>query len=171
MKLAFIGIGSNLGDRVEYCRQAIQKIAALPKTDLIQESPLYETEPIVLPHQQKEKEPWFINAVVQIETTLEAKELLKHLQEIENQLGRLRTDRWAPRIIDLDLLFFDSVVSSDPSLTLPHPEIAKRRFVLQPLADIAPDWEHPLLKKTVHHLLKELEDQSQVKVCSANHLL
>ncbi|MDO8462519.1 MAG: 2-amino-4-hydroxy-6-hydroxymethyldihydropteridine diphosphokinase [Deltaproteobacteria bacterium] len=161
---AFIGIGSNLGDRISLCQQATQKIAALPKTDLIQQSPLYETEPVVLPHQQKEKEPWFINGVVQIETNFEAKELLKNLQEIEGQMGRLRTDRWAPRIIDLDLLFFDSVVSSAPNLTLPHPEITKRRFVLQPLADIAPDWEHPLVKKLVRTLLKELEDRSQIKV-------
>lgn len=167
-EIAFIGIGSNLGDRLKNCRQAIDQFSLLPKTRVVQESPFYETEPVVLPH-QKGRQEWFINSVIQIKTDLEPEALLKRLQTIEKNMGRESKSDWAPRTIDLDLLFFDTLILATPNLTLPHPEIVKRRFVLQPLFDIAPDWEHPLLKKPIRTLLKELEDRSQVKVWLVNN--
>ena len=154
---AFIAIGSNLGDRQAYYRQALERIAALPDTHIIRQSSQYETEPL------GEASTWYLNGVIEIETDLAADPLLQHLQSIENALGRVRsTERWVSRTMDLDILFFDTQIIETPDLYIPHPELHNRRFVLEPLTEIAPAFLHPRLQRTVSDLLAQLHDKKRV---------
>ena len=126
---------------------------------MIRQSSWYLTEPVGLDDPE-----WFINGVILLETPLGPEFLMQHLLDIETALGRKRTVQWGPRIIDLDLLSYDQVIMDSPGLTLPHPFLEKRRFVLEPLAEIAPDYIHPVLKKTVARLRDELPAGGQALI-------
>jgi len=153
---AYIGFGSNLGDRLNNCRNAIEALAALPSCSLLKTSSFYETSPVGLVEQ-----PAFINGVVLLETGEDAHWLLRQILNIEKTFGRIRTLKWGPRSIDLDLLFFDDQVINTPELSVPHPFLHERRFVLQPLNEVAPNFYHPCLEKSVADLLHNLKDGDQ----------
>jgi len=149
---AFIGIGSNLGDRLEHCRAALGWLNLLPDSTVTRVSPFYETEP-----QESVQGGLFLNAVAEITTSLSPRELLHHLQEIEVALGRPPGHAAAtPRTMDLDILLYGDAVIHEPDLTIPHPRMAGRRFVLAPLAALAPTLRHPVLKVTTRELLRRL---------------
>jgi 2-amino-4-hydroxy-6-hydroxymethyldihydropteridine diphosphokinase len=155
---AFVGLGSNLGEREALIRQALDELAALPDTTLIRVSSLYDTEPV-----GEIEQPRFLNAVAMLDTELTARQLLWNLQRIEARLGRTRTKRWAPRTMDLDLLLFGDLVIEEPELKLPHPELSRRAFVLVPLVELDPSLIHPISGLTAHQLLARLEHKSPVK--------
>ncbi|WP_324718244.1 2-amino-4-hydroxy-6-hydroxymethyldihydropteridine diphosphokinase [Carboxydochorda subterranea] len=129
----YVGLGSNLGDRAGHLARAVEMLAALPRTTVARVSSLYETKPWGLAGQ-----PDFLNAVALLETALDPRSLLLHALAIESRLGRVRTVRWGPRTVDIDLLVYDHLTLRDPELTLPHPRMLQRAFVLVPLAEIAP---------------------------------
>ncbi len=155
---AYIGIGSNQGDRLDACRKAIDVLSNGGGSCLQRQSRFYETEPVGW-----EDQSWFINGVISIRTGLEAHALHRKLQAVERQFGR-RADgpRFGPRILDLDLLFFDDLVVKTAHLEVPHPRLHERRFVLQPLCDIAPGLVHPVIKRTARQLLSDLGDEKRV---------
>ena len=156
--IAYIGVGSNVGDRKDNCRKAIELLRETGRVLGI--SSLYHTEPVGYKEQED-----FINAVVSIETDLSATELLDACHVIEGRLGRKRTLRWGPRTIDLDILLYGDQIMNQPHLIIPHPLMATRKFVLAPLAEIAPEVMHPVLQKTARQLLRELKDASRVIKC------
>jgi 2-amino-4-hydroxy-6-hydroxymethyldihydropteridine diphosphokinase len=153
----FIGIGSNQGDRLGNCRRAVQAVAAAEENCFLECSPWYATEPVGLTDQD-----WFINGVIALETSLGPRELLLFLLGIEKMMGRERKERWGPRVIDLDILFYDQQVLDEEGLQIPHPRIPERGFVLIPLWDIAPHLFHPLLKKTITGILAEFQGEEKV---------
>ncbi|MDR9756398.1 MAG: 2-amino-4-hydroxy-6-hydroxymethyldihydropteridine diphosphokinase [Syntrophomonadaceae bacterium] len=144
---AFIGMGSNLGDRRTFLKEASLEIGSHPQLRVIRLSSLYETEPVGYLDQG-----WFLNQVMEIETTLTPEELLTFLQGIENKLGRKRLIRWGPRVIDLDILLYGNRTIETPKLIIPHPRMYERGFVMIPLQEIAPDLVHPDGKTTREHL-------------------
>ena len=141
----YLALGSNLGDRHENLRQAVA--ALTPQIDIKAKSHIYETDPWGY-----EDQPKFLNMAVRGLTYLEPEPLLKHLKRLEIALGRQMTFANGPRSIDIDILFFDDLILDTPLLTLPHPRLHERGFVLLPLMDIAPDLVHPLLKKSIREL-------------------
>lgn len=152
MPLVYIGVGSNIGDRygqIDTAQFFLEKKGITIK----RVSPLYETEAVCKPG---ERQPKFINGVFEAETELSPEALLDLLEQVERNMGRFRKGDWTPRTIDLDILFYGDQVVDSPRLKIPHPEIASRWFVLKPLADLAPDLLHPVLKKTVGELLDKL---------------
>jgi len=151
----FISIGSNLGDRISTCREAIKKMAEL--CDIVEISSLYETEPV-----GKEDQPNFINCAVKTRTDLSPQELLERLNSIEDTLGRVRDEKWGPRTIDLDIIFYYDLVINEKDLIIPHPRAHLRRFVLEPICEIAPDYRHPVLNQAVGALIKKCEDNKKV---------
>ena len=153
----FIGIGSNLGKRTENCLAALESLSNF--TIIKSVSSFYETQPV-----GNEDQPEFINAVAKVSTLLSPLNLLISLKGIENQMGRERTERWGPRTIDLDILLYEDFVLESQELTIPHKHLHKRRFVLEPLCEIEPWVEHPVLKQTASMLLKALEDEREVKM-------
>lgn len=155
--LAYIGIGSNLGDKVRNCREAIERIGAAEENKLVGRSSLYRTEPW-----GNEKQDWFVNAVIAIRTSFDPDGLLQHLKNVEEQLEKKKEERWGPRNIDLDILFFNDEILETPSLTVPHPFLHLRRFVLVPLQEICPDFIHPQLKLSVRELLERTNDEKKV---------
>ena len=158
MARVFLGLGSNLGDRVETIRKAMEMISKIPGVSASSSSSLYETEPVGISDQ-----PMFVNAVLEIETDLSPEELFSKLKDIESELGRTETIRWGPRIIDIDILLFGDRVIEERDLTIPHPEMTKRGFVLVPLCEIAPEIKHPKLKKTIREIADGLGDISGVE--------
>ncbi len=155
---AFIGLGSNLGDREHHLRQALEQIAALPESTIVRASSLYDTEPVGSPGQ-----PHYLNGVVQIETHMPPRQLLWNLLLIERRLGRVRTQRWGPRTLDLDLLLYGDQVLDEPELTLPHPRLTQRSFVLVPLVELDPLALHPVTGQTFLSILQRLGDRPLVK--------
>ncbi len=149
--VVLLGIGSNLGDKIGNCESAINRLEALKEIRIIQRSSLYRTKPVGFYQQD-----WFVNCALKAETVLGPYELLACLKKLERALGRGKTFRWGPRIIDLDILLFnrDEFISKD--LQIPHPRLHERAFVLVPLCEIDPETFHPGLKKNVQRLLKEL---------------
>jgi 2-amino-4-hydroxy-6-hydroxymethyldihydropteridine diphosphokinase len=154
---AYIGLGANLGDRASALRQAARQIGALGRVTAV--SSLYETEPVGFREQ-----PPFLNAVIALETDLPPAALFETLLGIERDLGRVRSFRNAPRILDLDVLLLDDLILNTPELTVPHPRMHERVFVLAPLAEIAPDLRHPALDTSVSNLFAALPDHSGVAV-------
>ncbi len=150
-KTAYIGIGSNLGDKVNNCLQSIKSIERLPGCHVISRSSTFKTEPDGVTGQD-----WYANCVIQIKTTQRPSELLRSLMDIESGMGRIRKKKWEARIIDLDILLFNQEIVNTDSLSIPHPLLHKRRFVLEPLAQLAPDLIHPVLKVTIRQLKEEL---------------
>lgn len=153
MHIAFIGIGSNLGDRQKSCEEAIKLLAQDGVTKIVRKSRWYETKAVSGERLAVSKQPDFINGVVKTETSLLPIDLLRLTQSVEAKLGRVRTGKkWEPRTIDLDILFYDDLVLDMPELKIPHPELHKRMFVLEPMCEIAPDWKHPVINKTIREL-------------------
>ncbi len=150
MASVFLGVGTNLGEREKNLELAKTLLIKNKQLKWICQSPVYETDPVGGPAQDK-----YLNAVWEIETKVPPAALLKELLSIENQMGRRRTVLNAPRIIDLDILFYGDQILQEPGLHVPHPRLHERWFVLKPLADIAPDFVHPILKKKVRELLEE----------------
>ena len=155
---AYIGIGSNLGDRKANALEAVERVSKLPQTRVMRASSLYESEPL------GDAKTWFVNSVIEIETEFPPEQLLRKLKAIEEAMGRKRVKvkRWVSRIIDLDILLCDQETVDKRSLKVPHPEMHKRRFVLLPLAELAPQVVHPQLKQTVSALLAHVKDDKRV---------
>jgi len=149
--IAYIGIGSNLGDKSFNSRYSIDQIDTLPGCHVIARSTLFKTEPEGVTGQ-----PWYVNCIAQIAVTKSPFELLKGLMNIESAMGRVRRKRWEARIIDLDILLFGQEIRESHNLIIPHPLMHKRRFVLEPLAQLAPDLVHPVFKLTIRELLNKL---------------
>jgi len=155
---AYLLLGSNLGDRESVIKRAIDLIAERIGT-VYSKSSIYETEPW-----GKTDQPGFLNLALEVHTSLSAIQVLEEALAIEKQLGRVRLERWGSRIIDIDIIFFnDEVIHIKERLSVPHPEMQNRKFVLEPLCEIAPDLKHPVLNQTIRQLYITLEDKAIVK--------
>jgi 2-amino-4-hydroxy-6-hydroxymethyldihydropteridine diphosphokinase len=156
----YIGIGSNLGDRKANALEAVDRVSKLPGTRIVRASSLYESEPL------GDAKTWFVNSVIEIETDFPPDELLKKLKAIEKAMGRRRVKgkRWGSRVIDLDILLCNQDVVEKRALRIPHPEMHKRRFVLLPLAELAPHVVHPQLGQSVSTLLANVKDEKRVSL-------
>jgi 2-amino-4-hydroxy-6-hydroxymethyldihydropteridine diphosphokinase len=157
MPIAYISVGSNLGDKLGNCRRGVEALAADGRVRILAQSRIYRTAPVDYTDQD-----WFINYVIKIETDLGPLPLLAHLQAMQQALGRTAPAvRFGPRVLDLDILLYDRLVFDDPRLSIPHPRMHARRFVLTPLCDMDPDVVHPVLGKSARTLLLELEGEGQ----------
>ena len=154
----YIGIGSNLGDRKANTLEAVERVSKLPGTRLVRASSLYESEPL------GNAKTWFVNSAIEVETEFPPDALLRRLKAIEAAMGRKRVKgkRWGSRVIDLDILLCDQEVVEKRTLKIPHPEMHKRRFVLLPLAELAPQVVHPQLGQTVSAMLATVKDDKRV---------
>ena len=159
MAIVFLSLGSNLGDRLGYVQQAASILSTTKDIQIVATSSFYETEPW-----QMDSPNWFVNATVQISTSLSPEELLIVINRIESQLGRERAEKreYTDRTIDIDILFYDDKIINTDKLTIPHRFFHRRAFMLVPMLEIAQDYVHPLFRKTISELYDELEDPEQV---------
>ena len=157
MNRAYLLIGGNLGDRKQNLGKA-RELIALHGGDITNASSIYETAAW-----GKTNQPLFLNQALEIHTSLNAKQLIRHILKVEKMLGRIRKEKYGPRIIDIDILLFNDEKHDYPFLKIPHPEMQNRRFALIPLAEIATEKIHPVFKKSINQLLKECPDQLEVK--------
>ena len=158
MKIVYIALGSNLGDRAEHLRAAREQIPA-PDLRVLRESSIYETAP-----RDIEDQPWFLNQVIECETDLFPRQLLARLKKIERAMGRKKRVPKGPREIDLDILLYGDAVVKAPELEVPHPRLSERRFVLEPLAELVPDKKHPGTRRTVREMLAGVSNQVTKKI-------
>jgi 2-amino-4-hydroxy-6-hydroxymethyldihydropteridine diphosphokinase len=156
-KQVFLHTGSNLGDRAFNLMRALELVGAFAG-EVMAVSSLYRTAPW-----GKTEQAEFLNQAFEIHTELEPQELLENILAVEKHMGRSRQEKWGPRLIDIDILFFGDKIIKSPELIIPHPHLEERNFVLAPLAEIAPDFLHPLLQKTIRKLLEESPDKSRVE--------
>ncbi len=155
----YIGIGSNLGKKKENFLEALGRIAKIPDTKIVKESSFYESEPL------GDSKEWYVNGVIEIETELKPELLLQKLNNIERAMGRKKVrKRWGARIIDLDILLFNNLIMEKTNLKIPHPEMHKRKFVLVPLSEIAPQVIHPVLGVAMSELLVNVQDDKRVSL-------
>ncbi len=157
MYRVFLGLGSNLGDRAGLLNRAASAIAGLEGTRIVWSSSVYETEPF-----GRADQPKFLNAVLEVETGLAPRAMLAAVKQVEEQLGRQSREQWGPREIDVDLLVYDGLVHSDDAVSVPHPGLPARRFVLVPLREIAPDLVHPVSGMTVEEMAAACPDPGRV---------
>jgi 2-amino-4-hydroxy-6-hydroxymethyldihydropteridine diphosphokinase len=191
--VCYIGIGSNLGNPLQNCQDAIEKISCVDGVQLTKVSSFYLTEPVDInadkysiknltgvddndnkktktKESENKHQNWFINAVAEVKTNLNARDLLRKLQRIETAMGRTRQIKGEPRIIDLDLLFYGQDIINEDNLNVPHPEIYKRRFVLEPLSEIASFYIHPAFGVSIRGLKDRLNDQRIVELYKSRSL-
>lgn len=161
---AFIGLGSNVGERFSFLRHAAEAIRRIEGVRVVAYSSVYETDPF-----GNTAQGGFLNAAAEIETTLAPAALLKALKRIETEVGRTKSERWGPREIDLDILLYDGVVQNEAEVTVPHPGLAERRFVLVPLRELAPDVVHPVTGYSIEELASACRDKGKV-VKTSYHL-
>jgi 2-amino-4-hydroxy-6-hydroxymethyldihydropteridine diphosphokinase len=159
--VAFIGIGANLGDPAVSCRDAVRRLGEVPEIRLLRSSSLYRTEPV-----GSRDQPWFVNAVAEIRTELRPGELFAVLKGIEREMGRVEGPHWGPRVIDLDLLLYGQEMVAEEGLVIPHPEMYRRRFVLEPLCELASYVIHPAFGVSACGLLDRLTDPGLVERCA-----
>jgi len=159
LHVAYISIGSNIGNKLENCKKGVDALTKSGSVILKARSSCYKTDPVDYPDQD-----WFINYVIKIETSLDPFELLNRLKSIQKDAGRIRDEiRFGPRILDLDIILFDDTVINSENLTIPHPRMHKRRFVLKPVCDIDSKIIHPVLKKNMKYLLDSLHEEQGIE--------
>ncbi len=159
MSFAYLGLGSNIGNRYKFIKDAITIIKSNKQIKVIHCSSIFETEPWGMIEQGE-----FLNCVIKIKTDIPPVELIKKMKEIETTLGRNKKEMWGEREIDIDILFYDDLVYSDEEINIPHMEMHNRRFVLVPMCEIAPDFVHPAFDKKIIELLENTSDKSIVKI-------
>lgn len=155
--IAYISVGSNIGDKLANCLNGITSLVKASQSRILKQSRIYVTEPVDYADQD-----WFVNIAVQLETSLDPFQLLDHIENIQQSAGRIEDPvRFGPRILDLDIILFDDRIIESERLVIPHPRMHKRRFVLKPICDIDPSIIHPVLKEEMQYLLKRLGDENQ----------
>ena len=159
MAIVYLSLGSNKDDRIGYIQQASRQLGSLAGTEIIRTSAFYETEPWNM-----NSENWFVNAVIELKTSLTPQQLLEQCQAIEKQLGRkpAQTNNYEDRTIDIDILFYKKEIISDDNLIIPHKFLHLRAFTLVPLLELIPDFEHPVLHKTITQIHEDLENPEMV---------
>jgi 2-amino-4-hydroxy-6-hydroxymethyldihydropteridine diphosphokinase len=159
MKTAYIGVGSNLGDKLKNCLTAIDRVDKINGCSVIKKSRIYRTRPVGV-----EDQDWYLNAVISLRVEIHARDLLKGLLAIEEGMGRIRKKKWESRPIDLDILLLGRDVINEKDLTIPHPRMHLRKFVLLPMAELARDLIHPVLNETMAELLDGFSDEEQTVI-------
>lgn len=155
--IAYISVGSNMGDKLENCRTGITALTRSGSTVMQAHSRIYKTDPVEYKNQD-----WFVNIAIKVETVLEPLPLLNQLKSIQHQAGRIVDPiRFGPRILDMDIILYDDLIVNSATLVIPHPRMHKRRFVLMPICDIDPEIIHPVLKKSMQYLLDCLDNEQQ----------
>ena len=157
LHIAYISVGSNLGDKLANCQKGIASLSETGKSRVLAESRIYATEPV-----DYEDQDWFINMIVKLETSHDPFQLLDQIEHVQRAAGRIQDSiRFGPRVLDLDIILYDDRIIESERLVVPHPRMHKRRFVLKPICDIDPSIVHPVLKQEMHFLLKRLGDENQ----------